>query len=103
MEDERYDNRSDMHSARNPRKSKRSFTLSPNSVDLLDEIRKERRAASVSAVLEEILQRVRLQRERKRLDAAVTSYYDSLSGADRAEDAAWGDFVLREMAEANEK
>ena len=48
------------------RKAKKSYTLSPESVAFLETLRKRRRAASISSVLEEILQAVRRQQERAR-------------------------------------
>jgi hypothetical protein len=46
------------------RKAKKSYTLSSESVAFLEALRKKRRARSISAILEEILQGVRRERER---------------------------------------
>jgi hypothetical protein len=78
-------------------KAKKSFTLSQESVAFLEGVRKKRRAGSVSAVLEEILQAVRRQQQRSALESAVAGYYDSLSDADVAEQSAWGEFALNEF------
>jgi hypothetical protein len=79
------------------RKAKKSYTLSPESVAFLETLRKKRRAASVSAILEEILKGVRREQEWASVDRAVADYYGSLSGEEAAEQAEWGEFALREF------
>jgi hypothetical protein len=82
---------------RTARKTKKSFTLAPETVEFLEAMRKKRHAESVSSVLEEILQTVRREQERARIDRAVSDYYTSLSDSERTEEAKWGDFALREF------
>lgn len=86
-------------SARRPqhRKAKKSYTLSPESVAFLENIRKKRRAASISSILEEILQGVRREHERGAVERAVGEYYSSLSDEEVTEQAHWGEFALREF------
>lgn len=79
------------------RKAKKSYTLSPESVTFLETLRKRRRAASISAVLEEILQSVRRQQERANIEKSISAYYSSLSAEEAAELAEWGDFALGEF------
>jgi hypothetical protein len=79
------------------RKAKKSYTLSPESVAFLEELRKRRRAASISAVLEGILQAVRRQEERAKIEKSVDAYYSSLSCKEAAEHAEWGDFATSEF------
>ncbi|HUI54445.1 MAG TPA: hypothetical protein VLY04_05715 [Bryobacteraceae bacterium] len=79
------------------RRAKKSYTLSPESVAFLEATRKRRHAASVSAILEEILQTVRREQERVSLERAVAGYYESLSDAEVQESAAWGELALREF------
>lgn len=79
------------------RKAKKSYTLSPESVAFLETIRKRRRAASISSVLEEILQAVRRQEERAKIAKSVDAYYSSLSDQQAAELAEWGDFATSEF------
>jgi DNA-binding PadR family transcriptional regulator len=79
------------------RKAKKSYTLSPDSVAFLEALRKNRRAASVSAILEEILQTARREQERASVERAVTDYYGSLSGEEAMEQSQWGEFALREF------
>jgi len=50
----------------------KSYSLSPESVDFLETLRKKRRARSVSFVLEEILQAVRAKPKRNRRARADT-------------------------------
>jgi DNA-binding PadR family transcriptional regulator len=80
-----------------PRKAKKTYTLSQESVAFLEKLRKKRRSASTSSVLEELLQSARRGRERKMLDQAVASYYDELSPEDAREQTLWGDLALREF------
>ena len=82
---------------RTSRKAKKSYTLSVESVEFLDAMRKRRRAPSVSSVLEEILQGVRRQQGLAVLDRAVADYYSALSPEDTEEQKKWGEFALREF------
>jgi hypothetical protein len=79
------------------RKAKKSYTLSPESVAFLETVRKRRRAASISAVLEEILQAVRRAQERASIEKSVSDYYSSLSDTELQEQAQWGEFALSEF------
>lgn len=79
------------------RKAKKSYTLSPESVAFLEALRKRRRAASTSSVLEEILQAIRRQQERASIEKSVSAYYSSLSPDEAAELAEWGEFALGEF------
>jgi hypothetical protein len=51
----------------------------------------------IFSVLEEILQSVRRQQERTRIEKAISDYYDSLSESEANELAQWGDFASREF------
>jgi hypothetical protein len=84
---------------RTGRKAKKSYTLSPELVDFLEAQRKKRRARSISAVLEEILQAVRQEAELARINQSVTDYYNSLSVEEAEELSAWGDFALSQFPE----
>jgi len=79
------------------RKAKKSYTLSQESVTFLEALRKQRRAASISSVLEEILQIVRTQHKRTTVEEAVAAYYSSLSDKEATEQSQWGDIALREF------
>jgi len=80
-----------------PRKAKKSYTLSPESVDFLETLRKKRRARSISFVLEEILQAARREAELAKINQSVTAYYDSLSDEEVKELSEWGDFALSQF------
>ena len=60
-------------------------------------MRKRRRAASISSVLEGILQAVRRHEERAKIEKSVDAYYSSLSDKEAAEHAEWGDFATNEF------
>jgi hypothetical protein len=79
------------------RKAKKSYTLSPESVDFLEAQRKKRRATSISAVLDEILLAVRREAEMARINQSITDYYDSLSAEEMQELREWGDFAMSQF------
>lgn len=79
------------------RKAKKSYTLSPESVAFLEALRKKQRAASISAILEEILQTVRRDHDRAAVDRAVADYYGSLTPEEVSEQAEWGELARREL------
>lgn len=72
------------------KKTRKTFTLSRESIAFLREVEKETKAASASAALDEILLQERMEREQARHQASIAAYYDSLSDAQMEEDAAWG-------------
>ena len=78
-------------------RAKKSFTLSRQSVEFLEGMRKRRQATSVSSVLEEILQAVRREQGKAALEGAVADYYSSLSPQEAEEQTAWGAFALHEF------
>ncbi|MGO9638153.1 MAG: hypothetical protein ACLPXT_04420 [Terracidiphilus sp.] len=88
------------------RKLKRSFTLSPESVSFVTEIRKKRRAGSDSEALDLLLRESMLEAKRRQLDAATKAYYDTASDEELAEQSEWAEmagpniFVDIESAEA---
>jgi hypothetical protein len=79
------------------KRAKKSYSLSVESIAFLETVQKERRAGSVSAVLEEILQAARRERRRASVERAITSYYDSLSDEEVAESRLWGEFALQQF------
>jgi len=74
-------------------KEKRTFSLSRQSVMYLEALRKERRAKSMSSVLEDVIRQQQQAKELERISASVTRYYDSLTAEDTEEDRAWGAFA----------
>jgi methylthioribose-1-phosphate isomerase len=85
-----------------PRKAKKSYTLSPESVDFLETLRKKRRARSISFVLEEILQAARREAEMAKINQSVSDYYDSLSDEEMEELSQWGEFGLRQLLQEDD-
>jgi hypothetical protein len=79
------------------RKSKKSYTLSSESVQFLEAVRKRRRTHSTSAVLEEILQTVRRSVQKRAVERAVADFYDSLSDEETKEQGIWSEFALGEL------
>jgi hypothetical protein len=79
------------------RKTTKSYSLSPESVEFLEALRQKRSAASVSSILDEILQAARHQHQRATLERAVVSYYGSLSDEEATEQLEWNRFAEREF------
>ena len=84
-------------------KQRKSYTLSPEAVAFLEVMRKKRKAASTSAILEEILQGVRRGQERASVEEAVDNYYSSLTDSEAAEQSLWGDFALQEFPKGDSR
>ncbi len=78
-------------------KAKKTFSLSRESVRYLESLRQNRRAESISAILEDLIRQQREASEMERIAASITSYYDSLSDEQVAEDRAWGQFAERQF------
>ncbi len=79
------------------KKTKKSFTISPESVQFLELLCKQKKALSVSAVLEDILQTARRETRNAQLEQSVDDYYSSLSPAEMEEQVNWGKFALSEF------
>jgi len=79
------------------RKTRKSYTLSPESVAFLEAVSRARHATSVSSVLDEMILNIRRAQERDALDRAVTKYYGALSDEDAKELTEWGEFALGEF------
>lgn len=82
-----------MAKSSSPRKEKKTFSLSRESLRYLEAVRKERKGTSVSSVLDELIAQQRRSQEARRISASITSYYDSLTDKEVAEDRAWGEFA----------
>ncbi len=79
------------------RKEKRTFSLSPESLHFLESMRKKRKSASVSAVLDELIAQHRRSQEAHRISASIASYYDSMTEGDVTEDRSWGQFAETQL------
>jgi hypothetical protein len=86
-----------------PIKQRRTFTLSPASLAYLEQETRRRSADSQSAVLDELLQEKKRERQLASLEASVTAYYDSLPDAQVEEDRAWGKFAGSHLALSEEE
>lgn len=78
-------------------KTKKSFTLSRNSVAFLERLRKERKEKSTSMVLDELIREAAATRRREASERAITAYYDSLTPEEQAEEVAWATFAESQM------
>ncbi len=74
------------------RKERHTFTLDQELVAYVKLEAEQRSIASLSAALEEILRESKRQREREKIQSAISSYYDALSETEREENRAWGAF-----------
>ena len=77
---------------RNQAKQKKTFSLSPESLQYLEDVRKQKKAPSTSSVLDELIREQKLRSARQELGAQITAYYDSLTDGERDENRAWGHF-----------
>ncbi len=77
-------------------RTKKSYTISPESVAFLETLQRQRET-SMSAVLEEILQAARREREREADEDAISAFYSSITDEERAEEVEWGNFALGEF------
>lgn len=79
------------------RKSRKTFSLSGDSVKYLEALRKARKGRSMSSVLDELIRQRREAEDLKRISTSVTDYYDSLTDEEVAEDRAWGEFAATQF------
>jgi hypothetical protein len=79
------------------KKEKKTFSLSRESLRYLDAVRKERKSASVSSVLDELIRQQRQAKELERISSSFTRYYDSLRDEEISQDLAWGKFALTQF------
>jgi hypothetical protein len=81
-------------------KQRKTFTLSPESVALLEELSLQRQAhgpESVSAVLDDLLLAMRREKTRQEMEEKIGKYYDGRSEAERQEEIEWGKFAMAEF------
>jgi len=81
------------------RKQRRTFTLSRQAIRYLEAARREARNPSTSAVLEQIIREQQRLRERRKFEAAITHYYDTLTAAEREDSRLWGEFSEQQIAD----
>jgi len=82
-------------------KQRKTFTLSPESVALLEELSRQRRKhgpESVSAVLDDLLLALRHAKTLHEIEDKIGKYYDERSDAERREETEWGKFAMAEFA-----
>jgi hypothetical protein len=84
--------------ARVARKEKKTYSLSRESIEFVERVKRERRRESASSALEELIQEKKMEAERSRMDASISSYYDSLTDEDREQNRAWGAFAESQLA-----
>jgi len=87
-----------MRNANSGIKQRRTFTLSPASLAYLEQEARRRNADSQSAVLDELLQEKKRERQIAALETAIGAYYDGLSDAEVEEDKIWGEFAGSHLA-----
>lgn len=80
--------------ATSPRKKRpRTFSLSEDVMEALENYKRERKSDSLTAALEEIVRAWKMQH----LSSKVTSYYDKLSDEEVAREKQWGKFSESQM------
>jgi hypothetical protein len=86
-----------MPKTRSARKARKTFSLSRETVQYLESLRRERKKDSMSSVLEDVIRQLQQTKETERISASVTRYYDSLTDEEIAEDRAWGEFAATQF------
>jgi hypothetical protein len=81
-------------------KERKTFTLSRESVALLNDLCASRKGSprrSVSAVLDDLLRALEKQRKREAVEQAIMQYYDGLPEQARSDERVWGEFSLTQF------
>ena len=73
------------------KKERVTLSLSAGSVKFLKATQQQQRSPSLSALVDRIVEKVKRDYELASLNASVNAYYNSLSEAERREEAAWGE------------
>lgn len=73
-------------------KQKRTFSLSPEALEYLETVRKQKKSPSTSTVLDELIRERKLAAQFQETAASITGYYDSLTDEEQSENSAWGHF-----------
>ena len=85
--------------AKQGRKIKKSFSISPESDSFIRRMRTERQANSESETLDALLSELMAIHEQRTLEAAYTNYYDSLTDEEVVEQSAWGAFSETQLVD----
>jgi hypothetical protein len=81
-------------------KQRKTFTLSLESVAILEKLSAQRSAGgqeSVSAVLDDLLLAVGEEQRRREIEQGTRNYYDEQSAQDEEEEIAWAKFALSQF------
>lgn len=79
------------------RKERLTVSLDKGTVKFLKNCARTK-ASSISACVEQMIAASRRVSETEQLTARTVAYYDSLSGQEQREEAAWGEFAENELA-----
>jgi hypothetical protein len=79
------------------RKVKCSFTLAPDSVAFVRELRKQRKARSDSDALDSLIREAILESKRQAIEAAFKEYYDTVSDEVLQEEREWAKGTSQNM------
>ena len=84
---------------RKPTRPKLSTTVAEHTFAYLNELIRRGEADNLAEALDLVVDRLREQEARVRLDAEIAAYYDSLTDEELEEDRLWGEFATREFGE----
>ena len=71
-------------------KKKKTYSLSPTSVQYIQRIRVSAKLRSDSEALDGLIREKMLEAERNRISASISNYYDTLSDEQQEEARNWG-------------
>ena len=83
--------------ARKNRKQRRTFTLSPEVIAIIEAEKRERQVESASSVVEDLLKEGHRQKELADVAASISSFYDSLTNEQAEEQRLWGEFAESQL------
>lgn len=87
-----------MMNRRSPRKQRRTFTLSAESLAYLERETRQRKIESQSALLDELLLEKTREQQLAANEAKIRAYYDRLSDQEVEEQRTWGEFAEQNLA-----
>jgi hypothetical protein len=83
-----------------PRKSRKTFSLSRDTLAYLESYRVRGKAPSLSGVVEVIVREQKEREEAEKIAAETRQYYDTVGSAELEESEIWGKFAEYEAADS---
>ena len=88
--------------ARAARKQRRTFTLTKQALEYIEQLKKEHNIESASSALESLIEESRRQRELAEVSSSIAKYYSSLSDEQQRQESAWSRFSDSEFSKLSD-